>query len=69
MIEVGKKYRLDKELKLFSTQIETWGSPLLIRAYDEKDAEELTRILFKVPSDVSITATTEEEEEIVEWQS
>ena len=44
------------ELKLFSTQIETWGSPLLIRAYDENDAEELTRILFKIPSDIGITA-------------
>ncbi|GAI74168.1 unnamed protein product, partial [marine sediment metagenome] len=32
---------MNKEIKLFSTQIETWGSPLLIRAYDEKDAEEL----------------------------
>ena len=48
---------MDKEIKLFSTQIETWGSPLLIRAYDEKDAEELTRILFKIPSDVGITAS------------
>lgn len=47
------------ELKLFSTQIETWGSPLLIRAYDENDAEELTRILFKIPSDVGITARKE----------
>jgi len=44
-------------LKLFSTQIETWGYPLLIRAYDKEDAEELTRILFKVPSNVDIKAT------------
>ena len=47
------------ELKLFSTQIETWGSPLLIQAYDENDAEELTRILFKIPSDIGITAREE----------
>ena len=53
---------MDRELKLFSTQIETWGSPLLIRAFDENHAEGLTRILFKVPSEVGITATTEEEE-------
>ncbi|MBA7661238.1 hypothetical protein ES703_69253 [subsurface metagenome] len=48
---------MDRELKLFSTQIETWGSPLLIQAFDENDAEGLTRMLFKVPSDVGITAT------------
>jgi len=48
---------MDRELKLFSTQIETWGSPLLIRASDENEAEELSRILFKIPSDVGITAT------------
>ena len=57
---------MERELKLFSTQIETWGSPLLIRAFDEKHAEGLTRILFKVPSNVGITATTEEEEIIEE---
>jgi len=57
---------MDREIKLFSTQIETWGSPLLIRAFDEKGAEGLTRILFKVPSDVGITATSEEEEIIEE---
>jgi len=53
---------MDREIKLFSTQIETWGSPLLIRAFDENHAEALTRILFKIPSDVGITATTVEEE-------
>jgi len=52
---------MDKEIKLFSTQIETWGSPLLIRAYDEPDAEGLTRILFKVPSNVGITVTKKED--------
>ena len=57
---------MDREPKLFSTQIETWGSPLLIRAFDKNDAEGLTRILFKIPSDVGITATTEEEEIIEE---
>lgn len=60
--------RLENELKLFSIQIETWASPLLIRAFDEHDAEGLTRILFKIPSDVGITATTEEEE-IIEVNS
>ena len=55
---------MERELKLFSTQIETWGSPLLIRALDENDAEGLTRALFKIPTDVGITAT--EEEEIIE---
>jgi len=53
---------MQRELKLFSTQIETWGSPLLIRAFDKNDAEELSRTLFKIPSHVVITATTEEEE-------
>ena len=46
-----------KELKLFSTQIETWGSPLLIRAFDENDAEGLTRALLKIPTDIGVTAT------------
>jgi len=55
---------MERELKLFSTQIETWASPLLIRAFDERDAEGLTRALFKVPSDVGVTATAEEEEVI-----
>jgi len=45
------------ELKLFSTQIETWARPLLIQAYDKNDAEGLTRALFKIPTDVGITAT------------
>jgi len=47
---------VENELKLFSAQIETWASPLLIRASDGKEAEGLTRILFKVPSDVGVTA-------------
>jgi len=50
------------ELKLFSTQIETWGSPLSIRAFDKKDAEGLTRALFKIPTDISIAATIVKEE-------
>ena len=50
------------DLKLFSTQIETWGSPLSIRAFDKKDAEGLTRALFKVPTNVGVTATGVEEE-------
>jgi len=53
-----------KEIKLFSTQIKTWGSPLLIRAYDKDDAEGLTRALFKIPTDVGITATAEDAEEV-----
>ncbi len=48
------------DLKLFSTKIETWASPLLIRALDEKDAEGLARMLFKVPTDVGVVATREE---------
>ena len=57
---------MDMELKLFSTQIETWASPLLIQAYDKNDAEGLTRALFKIPTDVGVTATPEEEEIIEE---
>jgi len=57
---------MDREIKLFSTQIETWGSPLLIRAFDENHAEALARILFKISSEVGITATTVEEEIIEE---
>ena len=53
---------MERELKLFSTQIETWVSPLLIRAFDKEDAEGLTRALFKVPTDIGVTATSEEEE-------
>lgn len=52
-----------EEFKLFSTKISTWGSPITMRAYDEEDAEELARMLFKVPSDVGIIATEEIEEE------
>ncbi|KKN34583.1 hypothetical protein LCGC14_0792230 [marine sediment metagenome] len=49
-----------EEFKLFSTKIATWASPITIRAYDEHDALGLTRALFKVPTDVEITATEEE---------
>ena len=46
-------------LKSYSTKIDTWASPIIMRAYDEEDAEELARIVFKVPSHVKITATEE----------
>lgn len=39
---------MSKELKLFSTS-----------AYDKKDAEALTQILFKLPSNIKITAIQE----------
>ncbi len=45
--------------KTFSTKIATWGSPITMRAYDKEDAEELARILFKVPSDIEVIATEE----------
>jgi len=48
---------MERELKLFSTQIETWGSSLLIRAFSKYDAEGLTRALFKIPTDIGVTAT------------
>ena len=48
-----------KRFKLFSTKIETWASPIIIRAYNKEDAEALTQILFKVPSNIKITATEE----------
>lgn len=51
--------------KLFSTKIAPWGSSITMRAYDEEDAEELARALFKVPTDVEVTAT----EEIAEPES
>ena len=47
------------ELKTYSTKIDTWASPITMRAYDTVDAEELARILFKMPSDMKITATEE----------
>ena len=50
------------ELKTFSTKIETWASPIRIRAYDKEDAEGLTHALFKVPTGVTITATEVEPE-------
>ncbi len=50
------------DLKLFSTQIETWASPLSIRAFDKNDAEGLTRALFNIPTDIGVTATIVEEE-------
>jgi len=46
-----------KEIKLFDVQIRNWAKPLLIRAYNSEDARELTQVLFKVPSDISIKAT------------
>ena len=51
------------ELKRFSTKIDTWASPIIMRAYDEADAEGLARALFKVPSDVKVIATIEIQEE------
>ncbi len=45
------------ELKIFSTKIATWASPITMRAYDAKDAEGLARAIFKVPTDVGVTAT------------
>lgn len=45
--------------RTFSTKIATWGSPITMRAYDEEDAEELARLLFKVPTDIKIIATEE----------
>ena len=46
-----------KELKSFSTKIDTWVDSIAIMAFDEHDAEGLTRALFKVPTDVKITVT------------
>ena len=47
------------ELKNYSTKIDTWASPITMRAYDKLDAEELARILFKVPTDIKVTAIEE----------
>ncbi len=58
-----------RELKRFLTKIDTWGSPIIMRAFDKEDAEGLAQLLFKVPSDVNVTATEEEpepESELVE---
>ncbi len=46
-----------KELKSFYADIDTWAEPIKLWAYDEHDAEGLTRALFKVPTDVEITVT------------
>lgn len=46
-----------REIKRFSTQIDTWASPITMRAYDKDDAEGLARMLFKVPTDATVTAT------------
>ena len=45
------------ELKLFTTKIETWAMPITISAFNKIDAEGLTRALFKVPTNVGVTAT------------
>jgi len=45
-----------KAIKLFLVKIATWGNPLNIRGYDLIDAIGLTRILFKVPTDIEVTA-------------
>jgi len=50
-------------IRLFSTKIDTWGSPITMRAYDKQDAEGLARIIFKIPTDIKITAIQETEEE------
>ncbi len=50
------------EFKGFSTKIETWKEPIFMRAYDKEDAEGLARILFKVPTEIKVTATEEVEE-------
>ncbi len=50
-----------KEVKRFSVKIATWAEPIIIRAYNEHDALGLTRALFKVPTEVEITATEETE--------
>ena len=47
------------ELKLFSTKIDTWAEPITMKAYSKHDAEGLARMLFKVQSDVKVTATEE----------
>jgi len=49
-----------QELKLFKTKIETWGLPITMRALNEHDAEELARMLFKLSTDVKITAVPAE---------
>lgn len=46
-----------KEIKLFEVKIESWAFPLDIRAYDEEDAEGLTRLLFKVPTNKKVSVT------------
>lgn len=51
---------MTKEIKLFSTKIDTWGSPVTIRAFNKTDAENLARIIFKVSTEVEITATAKE---------
>ena len=50
------------ELKLFSTKIDSWGSPITISAFNKIDAEGLTRALFKVPTNVGVTATEKKTE-------
>jgi hypothetical protein len=43
-------------ISVYEVKIETWGLPISIRGYDETDAAELARIIFKVANDVPITA-------------
>ncbi len=50
------------EIVLFTAKIDTWADPLTIRAFNEHDAEGLTRALFKVPTEVKVTVTKGTEE-------
>lgn len=45
-----------QEIYPFHVKIATWGSEITVRGYDAHDAEELTRVIFKIPTDVEITA-------------
>jgi hypothetical protein len=44
------------EIYPFWVKIETWGSEIIVNGYDAYDAEGLARLLFKIPTDVKITA-------------
>ena len=59
MVGSGNKM---SDLKLFSTKIDSWAMPITINAHNVKDAEGLTRALFKVPTDVGVTATEKQAE-------
>ena len=43
------------EIVLFLVKIETWEGALRIRAFNEHDAEGLSRALFKVPTETKVT--------------